>query len=82
MQINEVDTQDALLDKFDRGDNMSDFFDFEKAEQPNLSIKRVNVDFPQWMVDGLDAEGSRLGVSRQAVIKMWVANRLDQLCAS
>jgi hypothetical protein len=82
MQLNEVDTQDALLDKFDRGDNMSDFFDFEKAEQPNLSIKRVNVDFPQWMVDGLDAEGSRLGVSRQAVIKMWVANRLDQLCAS
>jgi hypothetical protein len=82
MKTNKVDAQDTLLEKFDKSEDMSEFFDFEKADQPNLNIKRVNVDFPQWMVDGLDAEGNRLGISRQAVIKMWVANRLDQLRAS
>ncbi len=70
-------TEDALLEKFDAGESMQDVFDFDAATQPNLQIKRVNVDFPQWMIDGLDAEGQRLGVSRQAVIKMWIANRLD-----
>ena len=44
----------------------------------NTGIKRVNVDFPQWVVEGLDTEAQRLGVSRQSVIKTWIAERLDQ----
>ena len=44
---------------------------------PNRELKRVNVDFPQWMIAGLDDKASRLGVNRQAVIKAWIAERLD-----
>jgi hypothetical protein len=61
---------------FDEGEDVLDFFDLSKAERPGLDIKRVNVDFPQWMVDRLDREAKRLGVPRQAVIKVWIAERL------
>lgn len=68
---------DKLEAAFDAGEDMSDFFDFEKPTFPNRELKRVNVDFPQWMVAGLDAEALRLGINRQAVIKTWVAEKLD-----
>jgi hypothetical protein len=58
--------------KFDKGEDLSPFLDFEKA----IVVRRVNVDFPSWMIERLDREASKLNVSRQAVIKMWIHDRL------
>lgn len=71
------ETIDKLESALDAGEDMSEFFDFDKPTFPNRELKRVNVDFPQWMVTGLDAEAARLGINRQAVIKTWIAERLD-----
>ena len=64
--------------RFDDGEDMADFIDWSSARRPGLEPKRVNVDFPQWMVARLDAEAKRRGVTRQALIKMWLAERLDR----
>jgi hypothetical protein len=56
---------------------MSGFLDVSKVQKPNLELKRVNVDFPQWVVAGLDREAQRLGVTRQSLIKMWIAEKLQ-----
>ncbi|NJN23247.1 MAG: CopG family transcriptional regulator [Acaryochloridaceae cyanobacterium RL_2_7] len=63
--------------KFDEGVEILDCFDLNSAMRPGLEIKRVNVDFPMWMVKALDKEAKRLGVHRQAIIKTWIAQRLD-----
>ena len=68
---------DDLEAAFDAGEDMGEFFDFESPSFPNRELKRVNVDFPQWMIAGLDSEAARLGINRQAVIKTWIAERLD-----
>lgn len=67
------------LDKrFDAGEeDVLDAFDLTTAHRPNQASKRVNVDFPAWMVDSLDREASRLGVTRQSIIKIWLAERLE-----
>ena len=75
--MSKAETTDKLEAAFDAGEDMSEFFDFESPAFPNRELKRVNVDFPQWMVSGLDAEAARLGINRQAVIKTWVAEKLD-----
>lgn len=63
---------------FDEGKtDMTPYLDYSKARRPGREVKRVNVDFPTWMVDALDAEAQRLGITRQSVIKMWLAERLD-----
>lgn len=58
--------------KFERGEDISPYLDFDKA----VVVKRVNVDFPSWMIESLDKEASKLNVSRQAVIKMWINDRI------
>lgn len=63
--------------KFDAGKDIGDAIDWSKARRPNLSVKRVNVDFPAWVVDELDREARRLGVTRQALIKLWIAQRFE-----
>jgi len=63
--------------RFDDGEDMGDYIDWSSAKRPGLEIKRVNVDFPQWMIARLDSEAKRRGVTRQALIKMWLADRLD-----
>jgi hypothetical protein len=63
---------------FDAGEDMADYFDFSSARRPGHELKRVNVDFPGWMVARLDAEAKRRGVTRQALIKMWLSDRLDR----
>ena len=55
-----------------------DQLDPSRARRPGRDVQRVNVDFPTWMVSSLDAEASRLGITRQAVIKTWIAERLDR----
>lgn len=61
--------------RFDRGEDISDYLDLDEA----VVVKRINVDFPMWMVKLLDREAVRLNVSRQAVIKMWINDRLKTL---
>lgn len=64
--------------KFERGEDLSHALDLSKARRPGQEPKRVNVDFPEWMVDSLDREAKRLGVTRQSIIKVWVAQRLEK----
>lgn len=62
--------------KFDEGQNVTNHLNLSKARRPEQEQKRVNVDFPQWMIHSLDKEARRLGVPRQSIIKVWVAERL------
>jgi hypothetical protein len=64
--------------KFDAGEDISGDVDWTKARRPNLELKRVNVDFPAWVVEALDREARRLGVTRQALVKLWIAERLER----
>jgi hypothetical protein len=63
--------------KFESGEEMIDLLDLTKARRPGLEAKRINVDFPEWMVESLDKEAHRLGVTRQSLIKFWIADRLN-----
>jgi hypothetical protein len=64
--------------KFDAGEDISGYLDVAKARRPQQDQKRVNVDFPLWMIQQLDKEAKRLGVPRQSIIKVWVAERLQK----
>jgi macrodomain Ter protein organizer (MatP/YcbG family) len=72
MKANELDK------KFDEGENISKYLDLSQARRPGLEQKRVNVDFPVWMIHDLDKEAKRLGVPRQSIIKIWIAERLKK----
>jgi len=64
--------------RFDEGEDITKYLDFSGARRPGEEVKRVNVDFPAWMVQSLDREARRLGVPRQSIIKVWVAERLER----
>jgi hypothetical protein len=64
--------------KFDEKENIIEELDLSQARRPGLEQKRVNVDFPTWMITALDREAHKLGVTRQSVIKIWLAERLQQ----
>ena len=64
--------------KFDSGTKIVDQLDLKKARRIGTDAKRVNVDFPAWMVESLDREARRLGVTRQSLIKLWLADKLGQ----
>ena len=64
--------------KFDNDEDITRYLDYSKAKRPGREQKRVNVDFPVWMIHSLDKEANRLGVPRQSVIKVWIADRLDR----
>ena len=63
--------------RFDEGTELTDSLDLSKVRRVLQKQKRVNVDFPTWMIDSLDREASKLGVTRQSVIKVWLAERLE-----
>lgn len=63
---------------FDRGEDVSSALDLAAAQRPGLEQRRVNVDFPVWMIESLDREARRLGVTRQSVIKVWIAEHLER----
>jgi len=63
--------------KFERGEDVTEHLDLARAKRVSMETKRVNVDFPVWMVESLDREARRLGVTRQSIIKIWLAERLD-----
>ena len=66
------------LDKiFDEGEeDVLQYFDLTKATKPNLELKRVNVDFPVWVIKGLDRRAKLIGVTRQSLIKIWIGEKL------
>ncbi len=64
--------------KFDAGGKIVNQLDLSKARRIGTDARRVNVDFPAWMVDSLDREARRLGVTRQSLIKLWLADKLGQ----
>ncbi len=59
--------------KVEEGEDISEFVDFD------LISKKVNVDFPVWMIEAMDAEADRLSIPRQAIIKMWIDEKLSQI---
>lgn len=64
--------------KFNDGDtDIVNDLDLSKMKRPGHEQKRVNVDLPLWMIEALDREASRIGVTRQSIIKVWIAERLD-----
>lgn len=66
------------LDKlFDSGGDMTPYMDMSTLKTITPSSKRVNVDFPAWMVTALDREAQRIGVTRQSLIKLWLADKLQ-----
>lgn len=64
--------------RFDENEDISRHLDMKKARRTSQEQKRVNVDFPIWMIQLLDKEAKRLGVPRQSIIKVWVAERLEK----
>ena len=64
--------------KFDNGEDITEYLDLSKAMKPGLEQKRVNVDFPVWMIHLLDKEAKKLGVTRQSIIKVWIADKLKE----
>ena len=69
---------EELDKKFDAGEDITQYLDLSRARRPEQEQKRVNVDFPLWMIHSLDKEAKRLGVPRQSIIKLWVAERLER----
>jgi hypothetical protein len=65
-------------ERFDRGEDVTAELDLAGARRPGFEQRRVNVDFPVWMIESLDREARRLGVTRQSIIKVWIAERLEQ----
>jgi hypothetical protein len=66
--------------KFDSGESILEHLDVKKARRPGQEQQRVNVDLPIWMLSQLDKEAKRLGIPRQSLIKVWLAERLDKAC--
>ncbi|MCB9432010.1 MAG: CopG family transcriptional regulator [Ardenticatenaceae bacterium] len=67
-----------LDEKFDEDESVLEFFDLSSVRRPGLEQRRVNVDFPVWMIESLDKAAKKFGVSRQSVIKIWLAERLEK----
>lgn len=65
--------------RFEEGKEITGHLDLSRARRVNQELKRVNVDFPVWVIEALDKEAKRLGVSRQALLKIWIAERLEKV---
>jgi len=74
-------TAEELDKKFDNGEDISEYMDLSTIRKPNKKLKRVNIDFPEWVVASLDREATRLGVSRQSLVKMWIAEKIESKAA-
>jgi len=65
--------------KFDAGEDITGYLDLSLALRPGHASKRVNVDFPVWMIQMMDKESKRLGVTRQSIIKIWISEKLKEI---
>jgi hypothetical protein len=69
--------------KFDQGiEDIMSSLDLSTARRVNQEQRRINVDFPVWVVDSLDREAARIGVTRQSIIKVWLVERLKAEAAN
>jgi hypothetical protein len=68
--------------KFDDGEDITEFLDLSQARRPGYEQKRINIDFPIWMIAALEHEAKRLGVTSDSIIKLWLAERLDKKVTS
>ena len=78
-------TIEEFDEKFLNGDDISEYFDFAKATKQSvlkIETKKVSVDFPEWVIECLDREAKKIGVTRQSIIKVWIAERLKDESAS
>lgn len=78
MTVKKTITAEEFDRRFDEGESIVEYLDLTTLRRPGQEAKRVNVDFPAWVVNGLDTEARRLGVTRQALIKIWIAERLEK----
>src|SRR6266508_2556068 len=77
-RLNCMKTKASNFDKkFDDGENVIEYLDLSKARRPAEEQKRINMEIPVWMLAALDREAKRLGVTRQSIIKVWLAERLQ-----
>jgi biotin operon repressor len=67
--------------KFEAGEDITSVLEIARARRTNQEPRRVNVDFPTWMIHSLDKEANRLGVTRQSIIKIWISERLKEKTA-
>lgn len=63
--------------RFDDGESVIEHLDLSKARRPAEEQKRINMEMPVWMLSALDREAKKMGVSRQSIIKIWLAERLQ-----
>lgn len=63
--------------RFDDGEEITPYIDKSSIRRPGLEARRVNVDFPEWVIHELDLQSRRIGVSRQALIKLWISERIQ-----
>ena len=68
----------AFEKQFDQNVDLTASLDLSRAKRVLQTQKRVNVDFPTWMIESLDREASKLGVTRQSIIKVWLAECLEK----
>lgn len=66
-------------EKFEAGEDLTNDLDFPKARRVNQEGRRVNIDFPTWVVEGLDKQAKRLGITRQALVKVWIVEKLKEV---
>jgi len=71
-----------LDQKFDDGEDVLEYFDLSTLRRPGLEPQSIEISFPQWMVAALDKEAQRLGIQREAIIKLWLSERLDAASAT
>jgi len=69
-------TAEEFDKRFDDGEDILEYLDMTQAHRPALELKRINVELPLWMIKCLDREAKRLGVTRESIIKVWIAERL------
>src|SRR5262245_28698503 len=77
MKINKISAAEFER-RFDAGEDITKYLDLSKVRRINQEIRRINVDLPNWIINSLDFEARRLGVTRQSIIKVWLADRLRQ----
>lgn len=78
MKRNSTITAKEFDERFDHGEDISEFVYASTIQRPGLKSRRVNVDFPEWVIQSLDNESTLIGVSRQSLIKLWISERLQQ----
>lgn len=69
-------TAEELDRRFDDGEDISEFLDWDSVRRPGLEPRRVNVDLPSWMISELDKQAALIGVTRQSIIKVWLSERI------